>query len=327
MKPNTVFKQAYNRGLAELNNFAVADDIGSEPAWSQTLAVSRTTVRTMLANFAAAGLIAYQGRRKLLLRHPVAADFFPQVETEQVGAIVEKRFLSWILHGDCKPEQTINVLELSRQFGVSASAINHYLNRFRPYGLLERHPRGGWVFRGFTEAFAEELCEVRTMFELRSALRFITLADDEPAWEELARIKSDHLALLGHADARYFEFSELDERFHRCVNDASRNRFIVSFYDVISMIFHYHYQWNKQDERERNIVAMREHLDYIDALQSRSASAVTERCNAHMATARLTLLASIRGFGDAPETDPATRSRKTHNPAERGPPAAFDRKA
>ena len=68
------------------------------------------------------------------------------------------------------------------------------------------------------------------------------------------------------------------------------------------MIFHYHYQWNKRDERPRNIVAMHEHLTYIDALQRRDASAVTQSCNAHMATARLTLLASIQGVRDA--TDP-----------------------
>ena len=65
------------------------------------------------------------------------------------------------------------------------------------------------------------------------------------------------------------------------------------------MIFHYHYQWNKQDERKRNIAAMHEHLTYIDALQRRDASAVTQSCSAHMATARLTLLASIQGARDA----------------------------
>jgi DNA-binding GntR family transcriptional regulator len=136
------------------------------------------------------------------------------------------------------------------------------------------------------------------MFEMRSALRFIALPDDAPAWEELARIREEHLALVAEADTRFADFSELDERFHRCVNDASRNRFIDGFHEVIAMIFHYHYQWNKRDERERNIVAMREHLGYISALQSRSASAVAECCSAHLATARLTLMASIQQFGD-----------------------------
>ena len=116
------------------------------------------------------------------------------------------------------------------------------------------------------------------------------------------RIKTEHIELLKEADTRFTDFSELDERFHRCVNDVSRNRFIVGFYDVISMIFHYHYQWNKQDERERNIAAIHEHLAYIDALQSRNASAVAKSCEAHMATARLTLMASIRRFGEAQES-------------------------
>jgi DNA-binding GntR family transcriptional regulator len=299
MKSNSVFKRTYNRGLLRLREFPVASDIGSEPAWSEALAVSRTTVRAMLWALAEGGVITYEGRRKLLLRHPVAADFFPEVETEQVGAIVEKRFMKWILVGDCKPGEQINALELSRQLGVSPSAVRDYLNRFLRYGLLERRPSGSWVFNGFTEDFAEELCEVRTMFELRSAQRFITLGEDEPAWAELERIRGEHLALLEEAETRFSDFSELDERFHRCINDASRNRFIVGFYDVISMVFHYHYQWNKQNERERNIVAMQEHLAYIEALQSRDAHAVAERCNAHMATARLTLMGSVRQFAEA----------------------------
>jgi len=298
MKPNTVFKRAYNRGLSRLSEFAAASDIESEPSWAEALGVSRTTVRAMLSALADAGLIAYDGRRKALLRHPIPTDFYPEVKTEQVGAIVEKRFIQWILDGDCKPGQQINALELSRQFGVSLSAVRDYLNRFPQYGLLERRPSGIWLFKGFTEDFADELSEVRTMFEVRSALRFIVLADDEPAWAQLSRIKTEHIDLLKEADTRFTDFSELDEPFHWCVNDASRNRFIVGFYDVISMLFHYHYQLNKQDERERNVVAIHEHLAYIDALQSRNA-AVTKSCNSHMATARLTLMASIRRFGEA----------------------------
>src|SRR5271166_4444195 len=257
MKPNTVFKRAYNRGLSRLCSYAIGADIGSEPTWAEALGVSRTTVRAMLAALATARLIAYDGRRKVLLRCPVPVDFYPAVETEQVSAIVERRFMQWVLHGDCRPGQQINALELSRQLGLSLSATRDYLNRFPRYGLLERRPSGAWVFKGFTEDFAEELCEVRTMFELRSALRFIALPDNEPAWEELAQIRNDHLSLLEEAETRFTDFSALDERFHRCINDASRSRFIVGFYDVISLIFHYHYQWNKRDERERNIAASR----------------------------------------------------------------------
>ena len=294
MKPNTVFKRAYNRGLLRLGKFAVASDIGSETSWAQSLSVSRTTVRSVLTTFAAAELIAYQGRSKILLRHPVAADFCPETETGDVVAFVGKRFMEWILRDDSGPGQSLNVIELSRRFGVSASATGEYLNRLRQHGLLERRPNGAWIMKGFTEDFAEELCEVRTIFELRSALRLAALAADDPVWRKLSLIKAEHLALLQEADTRFTDFSELDERFHRCINDVSRNRFIAGLYDVISMIFHYHYLWDKRDERERNVAAIREHLDYIEALESRNASAIAKRCNAHMATALSTLLASIR---------------------------------
>lgn len=296
LKTNTVFKRTHNQWLTRLDQYPVGSDIGSEPAWADRLAVSRTTVRSTLKALARAGIVGFDGGRKMLMRRPLPEDYFPEAETERVGAVVEKRFMRWILDGDCKPGQQINGLELARQFGVSASAIRDYLSRFSQFGLLERRRSGAWVFKGFTSAFAEELFEVREMFELRSAQRFIAIAPDDPAWTALARIEKEHLALLEEVETRFADFSELDERFHRLINDASRNRFIVSFYDVISMIFHYHYQWNKRDEKDRNTTAIREHLAYIAALRSRNRARATESCRAHMATARVTLMESIRQF-------------------------------
>ena len=293
MKTNTVFKRAHNRSLARLDAYAIGSDVGSEPAWARALGVSRTTVRSIMAALKERGILACNGRRKTLLRQPTSSDRYPDLETEQVGAIVEKRFMKWILDGDCKPGQQINGLELARQYGVSTSAIRDYLNRFSQFGLLERRPSGSWAFKGFTREFAEELFEVREMFELRSALRFAALSEDDPAWDALAGIKQEHLVLLDQAEIRFADFSELDERFHRLINDLSRNRFFVNFYDLISLIFHYHYQWNKQDEKKRNVAAMREHLIYIDALESRDRVRAAETCRAHMTTARETLLASI----------------------------------
>jgi DNA-binding GntR family transcriptional regulator len=297
MKTRTIFKRTHNRWLSRLDGRAIGLEIGSERYWSEALGVSRTTVRSVLAALAAKGILAQDGRRKILLRHTVPTDLYPDLETEQLGTIVEKRFMKWILDGDCKPGQQINGLELARQFGVSTSAIRDYLNRFSQFGLLERRPSGSWAFKGFTSKFAEELFEVREMFELRSAQRFVALAADDPAWEALERIKQEHIVLLDEAKSRFTDFSELDERFHRLINDVSRNRFIVSFYDLISMIFHYHYQWNKRDEKQRNIAAMHEHLIYINGLQSRDRVRATESCRGHMMTARATLMASIGQLG------------------------------
>jgi DNA-binding GntR family transcriptional regulator len=91
---------------------------------------------------------------------------------------------------------------------------------------------------------------------------------------------------------RYHDFSDLDSRFHRLINSAAPNRFIDGFYDIITLVFHYHYQWNKRDERQRNEVAIQEHLTYIDALLGRNASIVELASRAHLASARGTLMRS-----------------------------------
>ena len=129
--------------------------------------------------------------------------------------------------------------------------------------------------------------------EIRSALAFARQPIDAPAWKALSRLEQEHRALLAEIKTRYQDFSNLDERFHRLINDASKNRFIEDFHDVISLIFHYHYQWNKADERERNAVAIAEHLDYIKALQTRDPQRIEAACRKHLASARETLLRSI----------------------------------
>jgi DNA-binding GntR family transcriptional regulator len=66
------------------------------------------------------------------------------------------------------------------------------------------------------------------------------------------------------------------------------------------MIFHYHYQWNKAQERERNEVAVGEHLAYIAALKSRDLGKVDAACRKHLKSARHTLLTSIPEIGVRP---------------------------
>jgi DNA-binding GntR family transcriptional regulator len=295
MKTNAVFKRTYNSCLDTLTQRPLGSDLGSEPTLAAQLGVSRTTVRAMLSAMSEQGLIELNGREKIVARRPLAGDYYPEKETEPVSDIVEKRFMQWILHGDCKPGQQINSLDLARQFGVSTSAIREYLTGFAQFGLLERRPSGSWIVKGFTKEFALELSEVRELFELRSVQKFVELPDSDPVWRSLEAIYRDHILLKQEIEKRHVDFSALDERFHRLINNTSRNRFMVNFYALISMIFHYHYQWSKVGEKQRHRVAIDEHLAYIHALESRNKELAMAHCRAHMNTARATLLRSIEG--------------------------------
>jgi len=293
MKSDSLFKKTFNNLLDHVGDLGSHATLESESRLADFLDVSRTTVRKALLELERRRLLVRRGNRLEVGKKPAAREYFPDEATLSTSDRVEQKFLEWILRGDRKPDQQINGLELAREFNVSTIAIRDYLNRFARFGLVERRPNSGWIIRGFTKDFALELFEVREMFELRSALTFARQPHDAPAWAALRRIEQEHRDLVSDIKTRYQDFSSLDERFHRLINDASRNRFIEDFYDVISLIFHYHYQWNKADERERNAVAIVEHLDYIKALRTREPARIERACRKHLASARETLLRSI----------------------------------
>jgi DNA-binding GntR family transcriptional regulator len=293
VKTDTVFKQSYNDMVDLLASLAKGVPLPSENELSISLGVSRTTVRKVLTELAGHGYVRGSGRSRTVGNSVPKGGRFPQVETVSASAQVEKRFMEWMLRGDTKPGAQINELELARQFGVGTTGIREFLNRFRRFGLIEKRPNAGWLFKGFTEDFAMELFEIREMFETRSARAFAALPEASPLWRDLKALRKQHADLLRDIDTRYHDFSDLDNRFHRLVNAASPNRFINDFYDIITFIFHYHYQWNKRDERQRNAAALKEHIAYIDALLRRDRRMVEAACRAHLASARLTLMRAI----------------------------------
>ncbi|WP_395019187.1 GntR family transcriptional regulator [Dongia sp.] len=289
MKTDAVFKRAFNEALDLVSNLGEGTALPSENQLGAQLRVSRTTVRKILSVLGEQGTIGGSGRERSV-RAAVRVERFPEEETVTMSEQVERRFMEWLLRDNTRPGSSINELDLARRFGVATTGIREFLNRFERFGLIEKRPNAGWVFKGFTPSFALELFEIREMFELRSAMAFAALPDSSPLWQRLKALREEHVALQQEVDLRFHDFSDLDSRLHRLINSAAPNRFIEDFFDIITLIFHYHYQWNKRDERQRNEVAIREHLTYIDALLGRNTSIVELACRAHLASAKETLM-------------------------------------
>jgi DNA-binding GntR family transcriptional regulator len=295
VKTDTVYKQALNQTLAMLAQVAHQDPLPSENELRRKLGVSRTTIRKVLQELAHRSIITGVGSVRIIGRAVDDSDYFPDVETTSKMQQVERQFMEWMLLGDTAPGALINELELARQFGVATNGIREFLIHFSRFGLIEKRPNSGWLFKGFTREFALELFEIRVMFELRSARLFAQLPESSPLFKRLRALRKLHCDLLESIGTRYHDFSGLDNQFHRLVNEVSPNRFIDDFYDVISFIFHYHYQWNKKDELQRNRAAVLEHLVYIDALLSRDSDRIEEACQDHLKSAKETLIQSVMG--------------------------------
>lgn len=293
MRGDSVFKNAFNRTIDMLADQPLPMILPSENGLRAQLGVSRTTVRKVLATLAERGLITPAPPGWQTSRAPAKSDRFPDTETTSRGDQVEQLFMEWMLRADTRPDTLINELDLARQFMTATSVIREFLIGFSRFGLVEKRPNSGWLFRGFTKDFALELFEVRLMFELRSAQCFVDLPSTSPIWGQLAALRQEHVTLSAEIDHRYQDFSSLDTRFHLLVHSVSPNRFIDDFHGIIALIFHYHYQWNKVSERARNRAALAEHLAYIDALTSRDPQRIDMACRDHLASARSTLVQSL----------------------------------
>lgn len=295
---NSTYKETYNRGLEFIKSLDVGAKLPAEKELSEKWGISRTTVRAVLTHLDETNIIDWTGRAKTILKKPVKSDYFLVEETLSVGQRVETQFMEYILGGDLKPGTILRESELVREFGASTSVVREFLIRFSRFGLIEKEPNRHWVLRGFTKEFAIELFDVREMFELRAFRAFLSKDPDNTQHTALLALRDEHLQVADNIDTEYLNFPRLDEKFHRIFIDDLHNRFIEDFFELVTVIFHYHYRWNKLDEKERNLHAVRQHLDVIQAATDGDDNAALDAFEAHLRDARKTLLNSVSWEAD-----------------------------
>lgn len=291
-RQNQTFKAATNRALDGLEKATPGDALESEARLAERLEISRTTARGVLARLSELGVIDWDGRRKILLRKPLPGDRFPEEDTAPPAARAEARFLEWILRSDPAPGAQIHESDLARQLDIPVALVRELLQQFRPGGLIEKNPNRHWTFKGFTRAYATEMCDMREMIE-RAALQALLAHRLPETLAEMQTLARRHRALLDADANRMGDFPALDARFHRVLVEAAGNRFFDAFTQRISIIVHYHYQWHKRDEATRNRAAIAEHLAVIEAILEDRRDEALARFDAHLAAARDTLLASV----------------------------------
>lgn len=289
-RTDRLFKKSFNDAL---DLIAGGGEIASISGLARDVGVSRTTARRIIERSGALGIVARDGETIAIARPPRRKDYFPADETEPIDDVIRSAFMNWLSRQNVAPGTSFSEIEFARGLGVPASAVREFLLRFSRFQLVRRQSRQRWVFTGFTRAYAEELHELRALFELRSINRILEMEEDASIWQDFERLRDEHADLKDRVDKDYLEFSVLDARFHSTIFEASGNRFFTEFRDVISFIFHYRYGWDRQSAKQRNAVAIDDHLRFLDAViagDRRGASAAMHR---HLKTARKTMLQSV----------------------------------
>jgi DNA-binding GntR family transcriptional regulator len=293
-RPPTVFKRSANLLLDHIaDSVAIGDLLPTEQQMSALVGGSRTAIRSALVYFDQQDLISDLKERRLL-RKPLREDYFDIADLQSGGERVRQVLMDRIYHSDLPPGAEFSEAELSRAAGVSTISVREFLIEFSRYGLIEKKPHGGWRLCAFDRSFAMEVADVRQMFELAAIERFGTLASTDPAFATLDELISRHEQLGSVMPARHKDFPALDRDFHTFLIGLLNNRFAQGFYDIVSLVFHYHYQWDKGSEMARNQYAAHEHLDILRALARRDIGGALDAMRTHLSSSRSTLLQSTR---------------------------------
>jgi len=222
------------------------------------------------------------------------SDYFDVGELQSGAEQIRQVLMERIYQSDMPPGAEFSEAELARAAGVSTISVREFLIGFSSSGLIEKKPRGGWRLCAFDRSFAMELADVRQMFEFAAIEHFAKLAPTDAAVAKVDELIARHEKLGSVMPRQHKDFPALDRDFHTFLIDLLNNRFAQGFYDIVSLVFHYHYQWDKDEELARNQYAVQEHLAILRALARRDFAGARKAMRTHLDSSRSTLLQSIR---------------------------------
>ncbi len=273
----------------------VESPLPSQSGLAEMFSVSRTTIRHVIQDLTNKGILQQEGDEWLVIREPAEEDGFVassssiDIQHDEFEAF----FNAAIKNKYIMPGQEFTELELSKQSKCSTTVVREHLIRFSRFNLIENIHRGRWRMIRFEKSYAANLFELREMLECHALSRFMNLPRNDDRWQQAHYLLHSHRELREIVVSEYQAFSELDHQFHRLLLSATNNPFMDHFYDIISVIFHYHYQWDNTDLRKRNMVAIEEHMAILSKMISGDDIGAMGELHHHLQTAKRTMEHSL----------------------------------
>ncbi len=201
-----------------------------------------------------------------------------------------------ILRNDWQPGEELSETDLARASECSIASVREFLIGFQHFHLIEKRAKGGWRMLGFHAGFANEVADMRWLIESNAIERLPDPPD--PSWHiHVIDLLDRHRTMQADMQHRYLDFPALDREFHLWIAGHLQNRFANDFFDIVSLVFHYHYQWSRIDERERNCIAVQEHIGVLQALSEPNFDLAKHRLREHLNTSRQSLMRSLQSKG------------------------------
>lgn len=287
-----------NQMLEAIARQHIPSPLPPQAALAEMFNISRTTVRHSLDYLQQRGVLEKVNGSWLIVRQPEQSDGFEATlpGPDAQASLVEQTFFHMINQRQLLAGDSFSELQLAQSMGVSPISVREFLLRFSRYGLIENVRRGHWLMKKFEPEYAEKLFELREMLEIYALNRFMNLPADDPRWIAARDLLSRHRQMRDTIATSYRNFSQLDRELHQLILSAANNPFFDQSFEVISVIFHFHYLWDESDLKQRNIVALEEHLAILTAMISRNDIEANIEFHRHLTTAKASMQRSIRHY-------------------------------
>lgn len=203
---------------------------------------------------------------------------------QTLRTMAHARFRESLFSRKLKPGQFVSQRELSDLLDVPMGAIREALKRLEAEGLIRLIAQRGVQIADVNVTFVNEAFEFRIVIEVEAARRIARAPNVEMLTD--LRARTQDIIDKSHSDPSddlMQEGLEVDLELHEHLLSAFSNSLIRESYqllaDRIRLI-----RMNSQYTMDRLRVAMREHLEIIDALLAEDQDTAVASVHAHLKT-------------------------------------------
>jgi DNA-binding GntR family transcriptional regulator len=201
-----------------------------------------------------------------------------------------------IAAGKLRPGEHLVFDRLAEQLGVSATPVREALARLIQEGIVQEGPHGKVYLIPITRRYVSDAFVVRASLEgLAAELAAERLPDDE-----LAALRADLGATAAALDLGDHSLHiATDRRLHRMLRDAADNAVLARELQSIQLHTDYIRGYSQRHSGDHIRFSHQEHLELVDALERRDATAARAATERHIraASGRIERLIDFDGAG------------------------------